>query len=402
MPEYRYRTRDHAGLVSEGTIQSPSETNAMDTLVERGFTVLKIEETKKKLFEFLTTSFSHVSGRDIAIFSRQLAVLVGASVPVVNSLRIASRQTSNKTLSVVISHIADDIESGERVSAAMEKFPRVFDEFFVHMVRSGETAGRMSEVLEQLADEKEKDYDLMTRIRGALYYPAFIVAGIVAVSIVLMVFVLPQLTNVLTESGIALPFTTRMLIGVSHFLQYAWPFLIVLVIGAVILVRVGIQRSPGFRLVWDLYKLRIPIIGKLFQKIYITRFAQGLKTLTIGGVDQVSSLKVVAGAVGNHFYKDLIDQTIKHVEDGDSITTVFAKSRYVPAMVNQMLAVGEETGKMVEVLEKMTAFYRKEIDANVNGLVSIIEPIIMAGIGIGVGLVVSSVMLPMFRLTSQF
>ncbi|MBI2552531.1 type II secretion system F family protein [Candidatus Uhrbacteria bacterium] len=399
MAAFKYRARSKAGKVIVGRIDAPSIQFAEDTLSERGLQVILLEETRERF----TISWLHgrVTARELVILFRQLSTLSGANVPLVQSLRTIVAQTTNHELKRVLALVADDVEGGARLSFACAKHPRIFTNFFVSMLKSGETAGRLAEVLEYLANQTEKEYDLVSKVRGALIYPAFIVFGMLAVGVVLLVFVIPQLTQVLIESGAELPLTTRMLITSSDFMRSFWWLILIFIVAAFGAFRWGLRFSD-FRLRVDTWKLRMPILGTLLQKIYLARITRSLQILISGGVDAVGALEVTSDVVGNKYYEELLRETKREVADGSPMTTVLQQSPLVPGMVSQMLTVGEETGQFTAILDKLTGFYTREVDNAVTTLVSVIEPLLMVVIGIGVGLVVASIILPMYRLAGQF
>lgn len=398
MATFRYRVRNREGRVISGKVEAPTLPLAQQTLEERNLTIIVLAEAKER---FRLPFTGRVRARDLVIFSRQLATLVVANVSLVQALRTLVVQTANRELKRVLTVVADEVEAGTRLSLALSRYPRIFNTFFVSMIKSGETAGRLAEVLNYLADQTEKEYDLVAKVRGALMYPAFIVGGMVVVGVILLIFVIPKLTAVLLESGAKLPITTRMLIGVSHFVEEFWWLIGLIFIGLAVAFRFGL-RNRQFRARVDEAKLRIPVFGSLLQRIYLARITRSLQILISGGVDAVGSLGVVAEVVGNAYYAELIGETKREVADGNSMTSVLSQSPLVPPMVSQMLAVGEETGQLVQILEKLTSFYTREVDNAVETLVSIIEPLLMVVIGVGVGLVVASIILPMYQLAGQF
>jgi general secretion pathway protein F len=256
----------------------------------------------------------------------------------------------------------------------------------------------MDEVLNYLADEAEKNYDLTSRIRGAMIYPAFILSGLLMVGAVMMIYVVPKLTAILTEAGTELPFSTKILIFVSNFLaNYWWLFLIMLVVSAV-LIRLFV-RTPRGKHMWHTVQLKIPIVGTIYKHIYLVRFTQSMYTLVVGGVPLTHSLAIVAGVVGNAVFKDIIERTIKEVEDGNSIASIFSQSTIVPPMLSQMMIVGEKTGRLEEIFKRLAAFYTHEVNTLVTNLVTLLEPMIMLVMGVAVGFVVSSILLPMYKLS---
>jgi type II secretory pathway component PulF len=344
---------------------------------------------------------NRIPPKDLVVFSRQLSVMISAEVPIVQALKVLIRQTVNKNLQRVVANIAADVEGGTKLSIALSRYPAVFDNFFVNIVRSGETTGKLDEVLDYLATQQERDYDLVSKIKGAMIYPVFILFGLVTVGVIMMIFVIPKLTSILKETGAALPLSTQILIVTSDFMKNYWWLLLILLVGIVVGIRYLISFPVGRRF-WDALKLRLPIFGQLFRRIYMVRFTRGLTTLLTGGVEIVAALKIAGDIVGNAVYKDLILQTVKEVEDGNPITTVFARSKEIPVMVSQMLGIGEQTGKIDVILSRLTDFYSREIENMVRNLTTIMEPLIMLLMGVAVGIMVSAIILPMYNLATQF
>jgi type IV pilus assembly protein PilC len=401
MPIFSYKVRDSAGNVAEGAVEAASEALAFEVLKERGVQPISLERREEPGVGGLQFTFlQRVTAKDVVVFSRQLSVLVGASVSIVKALRTSSRQSANPKLRKIVTDVANEVEGGVRLSDALNKYPDVFGSFYINMVRSGETSGKLDEVLLYLADQQEKDYDLRQRVKGAMTYPIFVLVMLFIVGTVMMIFVVPKLTNILRESGVELPVTTRMLIAVSDVFVRFW----YLIIGGAVGLVVGVQaayRTPAGKRTIDKLLLKLPVFGPLLRKIYITRMTHGLGTLIEGGVDMVTSLKVVAGIVGNETYRQGLVQTVQEVAAGNSITTVWRTRKEYPPMVSQMVSVGEETGKLQQVLARLTDFYTREINATVANLSTAIEPLIMIGMGLAVGGLVSAIILPMYTLAQQ-
>jgi type IV pilus assembly protein PilC len=297
--------------------------------------------------------------------------------------------------------VADEVDGGMKLSQALSHYPNVFSNFFVAMIKSGETSGRLDDVLEYLATQQEKDYDLISKIKGAMIYPAFIMCGLVAVGIVMMVVVIPKLTAILQETGGKLPMSTKILIGTSSFMTHYW-WLLIIILAALFFIFKYLTKTPTGKRYLDWLAIKLPVFGKLFQRIYLVRFARSLATLSSGGIPLVESLKITSEIVGNRVYCDIIDRTVKEVEDGNPIASVFIETKEIPAMVSYMVSVGEQTGKLDVVLEKLADFYSREIDNLVANLVSMIEPMIMVVMGVAVGLMVAAIIMPMYNLASSF
>jgi len=401
MPIYKYKAFDKHKKVQEGMVEANSKDYVGEILAEKGFSIVSISEVSSGKRKLNLDFFNRVKPKDIVIFSRQFSVLISANVSMVQALKILVDQTNNVILKMVISEVADEVDAGSTLSEALGKRPDVFSNFYISVVRSGETSGKLDEVLSYLADEMEKDYDMMSKIRGAMIYPAFVLSSLVVVGVVMMIFVVPKLTGILTESGAELPATTRILIGTSGFMQKYWWLLIVIVAVITVAFRWYLKKPQGRRQ-FDYIKLKLPIFGHLFQLIYLVRFTRSMNTLIAGGVAIDNSLKVAAEVVGNKIYQELIEETIKEVEDGNSISSVFVKSKTIPKMVSQMLNIGEKTGKMDIILERITNFYGREISNMVTNLMTLMEPLIMIIMGVAVGIMVAAVILPMYNLASNF
>lgn len=401
MPIFSYKVRDSRGRDLEGAVEAADATQAGEVLRERGYQVLSVDRRAEESIGNISFTFlQRVKVEDIVIFSRQLSVMVGASISIVRSLRTAARQTASKKLQGIVLDIAAEVEGGVRLSDAFAKYPHVFGTFYVNMLRSGETSGKLDEVLHYLADQQEKDLDLRRRVKGAMTYPIFVLIMLFIVGTVMMVFVVPKLTAVLRESGADLPVTTKTLIVVSDFFVKYWYVILAAVFAAVFGGR-AFYRTPGGKRVIDKALLYVPVFGPLFRKIYITRVTHSLSTLVEGGVDMVTSLKVVAGVVGNETYREALVDTVKQVSSGNTMAASLKGRREFPDMVTQMIAIGEETGKLQQVLSRLTDFYTREVNASVATLSTAIEPIIMLVMGVAVGGLVSAIILPMYNLAQQ-
>lgn len=401
MPIYTYKVRDTRGALLEGAVEAESEAQAAEVLREHGYQALALSEREAPgLTARRFVLFHRVTSKDVVVFSRQLSVMISASVSIVRALRSAARQTTSSRLHEIVLDVANEVEGGVRLSDAFNKYPGVFGTFYVNLIRSGETSGKLDEVLQYLADQQERDYDLRQRVRGAMTYPVFVLTMLFLVGTIMMIFVVPKLTEVLRESGATLPVTTRMLILVSDFFVRFWYVVLGAVVALVLGTRAAYHTPAGKRLL-DALLLRIPIFGPLLRRIYVTRITHSLATLIEGGVDMVTSLKVVSGVVGNETYRAGLIRTVQAVAAGESMAAVWKTRKEIPDMVTQMVAVGEETGRLQQVLSRLTDFYTREINAVVANLSTVIEPVIMVLMGVAVGGLVSAIILPMYTLAQQ-
>lgn len=399
MSLYKYKALDPAGKTLVGLVEANTEDMAADTLREKGYSIvsLYIESTDDKAKGAFV--MGGVGPKDMVIFSRQFSVLISANIAIVQALKVLVDQTENLKLKMVLSEVVDEIDGGSTLSDSLAKRPKIFDNFFVNIIKSGESSGKLDEVLDYLANEMEKEYDMVSKIKGAMIYPAFVLTGLVGVGIVMMVFVVPKLTAVLEETGTELPITTKMLIATSDVLVVYWWMIILALIGVFIAFKFALGTKPG-KVVFDNVVLRLPIFGKLFRLIYLTRFTRSLDTLLVGGVTITHGLKITADVVNNSVYKNLIEKTIVSIEDGHSISQEFSQSKQIPKMVSQMMSIGEKTGRLDMILKKITEFYTREIDNIVANLMTLMEPIIMVVMGVAVGIMVAAIILPMYQMAA--
>jgi type IV pilus assembly protein PilC len=400
MPVYDYKVKDSQGGTLTGAVEAPNEIVASDNLKERGLTVVTLNERKKNtLFQASMSFFNRVPRKDVVLFARELAVMISATVPIVQALRILVKQTSNISFKIIISEVADDVDGGAKLSASLGRYPQAFSNFFVQMIRSGETTGKLDETLNYLADQEEKDYDLNSKIKGAMTYPAFILSAMVVIGVLMMIFVIPKLTVTLTQYGAELPLVTRLLIGTSDALRNYWWLIGGLGFAAFLGLRFYI-KTPGGSRQFDILKFKVPIFGAIFQKIYLVRFSRSFSTLIASGIPVTRSLEIVADVIGNIVYKEVTMDTIREVEAGNSVASVMIRNKMIPPMLPQMMIVGEQTGKLDLILDKLSAFYAKELENTVANLVSIIEPLILVVMGVGVAVIVMAILLPMYNLSS--
>jgi type IV pilus assembly protein PilC len=402
MPVYKYKARDgFKNRISRGNIVAFNRTEATQKLVKKDWTVLKLQNISDNFEGKLLLYINKIKQKDLVMFFRQFAVMIEANVTIVESLKTLVDQTKNISLQKLISELAYDVDSGYLLSDAMAKRGDIFSEFYINIIRSGETSGKLEEVLNYLADEVEKNYDMVSKIKNAMIYPIFIISALGGVGMFMMVFVLPELTSVIEESGAELPMSTKIVIATSNFLQDYWWLIIILLIAAVFGFKY-ISKSKKGRVILDTIRIRLPVFGNLYRLIYIVRFTRTLGTLLKGGVNISKSLEISARVVNNQVYKRLIYDTLKAVNDGSSIVAVFERSSEIPVMVSQMMAIGEQAGKLDDVLDRITEFYNKEINSILANLTTIMEPLIMIILAVGVGIMVAAVILPMYNLAGSF
>jgi len=401
MAIFKYVAETSTGRKKRGQIVGLSEPDALARLRKLELNPLSVTNITNTLEGKLPMLIAPIKAKELVVFARQFSVMISANVTVVESLMILVDQTSNISLKNLIAEVAYDVDSGSFLSEAFSKYPKVFSNFFINIIRSGETSGKLDEVLNYLADEMEQNYDMKAKIKGAMIYPVFIISALVGVGVVLMVYVIPNLTSMLTETNAVLPLSTRIVISVSGFLKNYLLVIVIFIIALVLGVRFAL-KSAFIRLQFDIIKLRLPVFGTLFKYIYLMRFTRSLSTLIKGGVTITKSLEIVADIIGNEVYRGLVLETLDSINDGNPVYVVMDKSKYVPKMVPQMISVGEKTGKLDSVLDRVTEFYGRETSNMLDNLTKLMEPIIMVIMGIGVGIMVAAVIMPMYNMASQF
>ena len=400
--KFNYQTRTQQGEIQAGTIEARNKEAAIGILQSRGLLVVFLEETSSVPFYVRSfRPFQKVKIKELTLFYRQLAILFESNVSPLDSLHILREQIKNQVFKETIYEIEKDVKGGEPLSAAMEKHPKVFSSFYVNVVRSGEATGNLSEILKYLADHAEREYNLNSKVKGAFTYPAVIFSMFLIIGALMMIFVVPQLTSMLTEMGGTLPLTTRVLIATSNFLR-SWIWLVILVIiGLVVFLRKYIKTPKG-RLIFDVIKLKIPIFNDLFKKIYLARFAENLRTLLKGGVSILKALDITASVMGNKVYENIINEAREKVKIGETMSSSFANHpKEMSPLVTQMVGVGEKTAQIDNILDKVSSFYQQDVDRLVGNMTQLIEPIMILILGAGVGLLVASILMPIYNLSSS-
>ena len=376
---------------------------AVASLQRRNLLVISIEPegARGSVVSRFMGIFERVSQRDIVILSRQLATLFEAKVPIVESLKVLINETQNMVLRKRLASVFDDMQGGLSLSAAMTKHPEVFSRFYVAMVKSGEESGKLEEIFTFLADYLERTYELTQKARNALIYPAFVLTMFVVVMILMLIFVIPNVAAILIESGQDLPIYTKMVLFVSDTLR-AYGILLLVVVAAVGGVLFRYARNAGGLMYFARLQLSFPVIGGLFRKVYLSRIADNLHTLLSGGISVVRALTITSEVVGNEIYRQILLEAIEDVKGGSMISDSFAKFNDIPPLFTQMMRIGEETGKLDYILKSIAGFYRRDVDSMVGNLVSLIEPILIVSLGLGVGILVASVLLPIYNLAGAF
>lgn len=399
MANFTYKALDQRGTSATGEIEGESKAAAAAALRNRGLTVLDLNEVKTGLAQMdIGGALTRIKPKDITVFSRQFATMVSSGLSMLRCLYVLEEQTENKKLAAVIGQIKDDVEAGISLSDALEKHPNVFNKLYVSMVRAGELGGILDEVLNRLATQLEKEDSIRRAVKSAMVYPIMIGTFALLVLIGMVMFLIPIFADMYKDLGGQLPGLTRVMMAVSDFLT-GWWYIVFPAVIAVVWVIIRLKRTEGGTELWDRFKLRVPMgIGEIVRKLAVARFSRTLGTLVSSGVPILQAIEITGQAAGNVVIEKAMKDVQQSIKEGQSITGPLEKVSVFPAMVTQMIAVGEETGSLDAMLGKVADFYEDEVDASVKSLTSILEPILMIGVGSVVGLVVIAMYLPIFNM----
>ncbi len=395
---FNYQATTKGGEEQRGTIDAPNINLAIGSLQRRGLIILDISGEGEGSFLSRIIPFGHrVKTKEVVLLSRQIATLFEAKVSALSTFRLLASESENPTLRQVLTMVTDDIKSGLPISAALAKHPRVFPEFYVHMIEAGEESGKLSENFTFLADYLERSYELVSKAKNALIYPAFVVLTFIIVMILMLTFVIPKLATVLEETGQQLPIYTRFIIGLSDFFIHYGFFFFLLVVILTIFLRRYIVTQTG-KLSLARFKISIPYFGDLYKKIYLSRIADNLSTMITSGISMVRAIEITSAVVGNQVYRDILVEAGESIKSGSPMSAILYKYPEVPTIMVQMVKVGEETGKLGFVLETLSRFYKREVDDSIRTLVDLIEPAMIVVLGFMVAILLISVLMPIYNL----
>ncbi len=399
---YIFSAKDESGAVKKGSVDALDRELAAQILQRNGLVPISVDRESAgfSIEREVQKILDRVTQKELMVFFRQLSTLIEARVPVVSSLRAIGDQSDNKYLRVIIKEVADDLEDGMSFSEALSRFPNTFSPLVINMVRSGELSGNLQKSVAFISDNIERNYLLSSRVKGALFYPGFVMAVAGIISFIVVSFVLPKLTVMIKDLGVPIPWYTKIVMNVGDFMNSYWWAVLLVIIGASV-GAVFYAKSEEGRREWNHIQLKIPVIGTLLRYVYITRFADNLSALLSSGIPVVRALHIVSDVVGNSVYQSIILRAADEVKTGKTISSVFSRSSDIPPIVSRMLMIGEETGKINHVLDSTSRFYSQEVDNITRNMTSLIEPILIVFLGIGVGILVVSVILPIYNITGS-
>ncbi len=408
MPSFRYTAKDPKGQAVSAVLESADEKTLVEGLRKQGLVVISVsaEKTKKGSPDSAQKGLTKSAGRgrggiklsELVLFTRQLATMIESGIPLVQCLDILSEQVENKQFKEIVGKIKDQVSAGSSFNEALANHPKAFSTLYVNMVKAGESSGALDDIMERLAGYLEKTDSLLRKVRSAMVYPLVVSVMAIAITLVLMLNVVPTFKSIFADFGGELPLPTRILIGISDLLIHTFVVWFAGALIAVFLIRKYLKTPKG-RAVFDAFKLKMPVFGSIFRKVAVSKFTRTLATLIRSGVPILSALEIVAKTSGNTVIEEAVGKVRVSIREGETITDPLSKSGVFPPMVVRMISVGEQTGELEKMLTKIADFYDDQVDAAVSGLTSIIEPLVIAFLGVFIGGTVICMFLPIFKLS---
>jgi type IV pilus assembly protein PilC len=400
--KFIFKAKNNAGELREGLVEAMSWEAAGQILEKNELTPITIKEQEQTsvILKSFHKMLEGVSQKELMVFFRQLATLIEARVPIVSSLNTIGDQSENKYLRIITKEIGDDIKDGMPFSEALDKHRDIFSPMTINMIRAGEVSGSLQKSVNFVAENIEKNYQLSSKIKGALYYPMFVLGVAFIVGFLVVTFILPKITALIKDLNVPIPWYTSALIQLGDFMNQYWWAVILILIAAIGAFVHYIRTAAGQR-EWEVILLKLPVVGVLARNIYITRFADNLSALLNGGIPIVHALLIVSEVIGNSVFKGIIMKAAEEVKTGNVMSSVFLRTPEIPSIVAQMVRIGEETGTLSQVLKSIGVFYNQEVELTTKNLTSLIEPLLIVGLGIGVGILVVGVLMPIYNIAGQ-
>src|SRR3990167_7262434 len=397
---FNYKTLENSGKETSGTIEAVSIDVAVSSLQKRGLIIANIEPAEKESWLTSIHFGSGVSNRDVVILSRQIATLFEAQVSALKIFTLLSGEMENMVLKKSLTQIADDLQSGSTISKALARHPAIFSDFYVNMVRSGEETGKLNETFNHLADYLDRNYEVVSKAKNALIYPAFVITVFVAVMILMFTYIIPKISLIIVESGQAIPLYTQIVFAISDFfISYGFLLLAALVVLGFFTVRY--TRTAEGRSALARFKLSVPFVGNLYKKLYLSIIADNMNTMVLSGIPMANAIEVTASVVGNEVYRELLEESLLAVKGGSSFSQSLSQYEEIPSMLVQMIRVGEESGELGSILGTMAHFYQREVINAVDTLVGLIEPVMIVALGLSVGILMASVLIPIYDIANS-
>lgn len=393
-----YKAVTREGAETSGDIEAQNQDSAINALQRSGLVVVSVRSAdKKNLFEFDFNIFNRVSVKEISIISRQIATLLDAHVPALKTFRLIATETENPLVAKKFTEISDDIQNGVPISGALFKHPILFSDFYVNMVMGGEESGKLAETFNALADYLERSYELVSKVRGALIYPAFVIFTFIVVMILMLTLVIPKLSEIITQSGQDVPIYTTIVLKTSFLLVNYGLFIGMLIVAGLFFIW---RYTRGTSFVAHM-KLWFPVVGNMYRMLYLSRITDNMHVMLSNGISMVRSIEITGKVVDNEIYQNILAKAVVEVKGGAPLSATLMGHPEIPNVMIQMVKVGEETGELSNILQKLSVFYQKEVQNAIATVISMIEPVMIVMLGIGVGGVLASVLIPIYQIAGN-
>ena len=397
---FNYQALENSGKRASGSIEAVSLDVAVGALQRRGLIISEINPADKESWLSKIKFGSGVSHKEVVMLSRQMATLFEAQVSALKIFTLLSLEVENQSLKRSLIQITDDLQAGSNISKALAKHPAIFSDFYVNMVRSGEETGKLSETFNHLADYLDRNYEVISKTKNALIYPAFVITVFIAVMALMFTVIIPKISLIIIESGQTVPFYTRIVFAVSNFfVSYGVILPVVLIVFGFFVVRY--TRTTEGRSQLARFKLSVPYIGDLYKKLYLSIIADNMNTMVLSGIPMIKAIEVTASVVGNEVYEEILGESLLAVKGGSSFSQSLSQYEEIPGILVQMIRVGEESGELGSILGTMARFYQREVINAVDTLVSLIEPVMIVFLGLGVGVLLASVLIPIYDIANS-
>ncbi len=400
--KFKYSARNQGGELQTGFVEAASKDLAVNILQGHGLFILSIEDVASSETSGKSFFGNRIKLNDVVVFTRQFSILLESKIPLNDSLRALYKQTKNPNLKNVVSEISGDIESGLSLSQAMDKKSDVFSEFYISMIRSAEITGRMEEAMIFLADYLEKESVWRSKVKNSMTYPIIVIGLALVIGVVILTMVFPQITPIFKESGVNLPIVTKIFLSTGEILLKWW-WAVLVSVGLIVFGIIDYFKSNEGKVVADELLLRAPVFGNLFRRIYVARFAESTSVLIRGGIPVTQALEITGHAIGSLIYKEVLHEIAEGVRAGELLSSLIIKNENLfPSLVGQMVAIGEGSGRLDEILTKISVLYTRESGDILDNLTELIQPVLMIGIGVFVGLLFASILIPIYTLVQGF
>jgi type IV pilus assembly protein PilC len=399
---FNYEAITNTGEKKIGSVDASSKDLAIAAIQRRGYIISSIKEAgvKKGILNISIFESKNVPMKDIVIMSRQMSTLFESQIAALKAFTLLAENTENPLLSKTLIEISEDIKGGVYISVALAKHPKIFSDFYVNMVKSGEESGKLTQAFSYLADYLDRQYQLTSKTKNALIYPGFVIGVFLVVMSMMFVFIIPKLATIIKESGVDIPFFTKILMKLSDlFVSYGIFFLIAIVIFIAYITR--FSRTSSGKVYFDRLKITTPVIRNIYTKLYLSRISDNMDTMLSSSIPIVRSIELTSDVVGNRVYQDLLKDVSESVKSGSSLSDAFSKHKEIPSIMSGMIRVGEETGSLGNILKTLGHFYSREVNEAVDTMVSLIEPIMIIALAVGVGGLLSSILMPIYNIAGS-